>query len=113
MELRDLSDDETVVFVGLLREVVQADGEYSDDERAFVDELSAALGADRFRRAMETAEERFPSRAELKAAAKDVERQPARQLMFDTLIRSAVVDGVDEEEVKPLRWLAAWWEIYS
>ncbi|HJL15920.1 MAG TPA: TerB family tellurite resistance protein [Sandaracinaceae bacterium LLY-WYZ-13_1] len=113
MELRDLNDDETLIFVGLLREMVQADGEYSDQEKDFVAEQSKALGADRFRQAMEEAKERYGDLASLKEAAKGVERQEARQLIFDRLIKSAVVDGVDEAEEKPLRWLAEHWKIYG
>ena len=112
MELRELNDEERLVFVGLLREVVAADGSYTEPEKGLVAELSAAIGADRFRAAMEEARTRFSSRAELKEAAKAVERQEARKVMFDALVKASAVDGVDEAEVKPLSWLASWWGIY-
>lgn len=112
MELSNLNDEERLVFVGLLREVVAADGEYSEQEKALVAELSAKIGADRFRAAMDEARERFPGRAELKEAAKAIERQDARKVMFDTLVKASAVDGVAEEEVEPLSWLASWWAIY-
>lgn len=113
MELRDLDDEERLVFVALLREVMAADGEYSEQEKALVAELSARIGADRFRSAMEEARTRFPGRAELKEAAKAIERREARKAMFDVLVKAAAVDGVEEQEVKPLSWLASWWEIYG
>lgn len=113
MELRDLSDDELRVFVGLVREVVRADGDYSDGEKAFVAELSERIGAARFQAAMDEVRAQLPKRALLKDAAKRIERKEARQVMFDELIRLAAVDGVEEPEVKPLSWLASWWDIYE
>lgn len=101
------------MFVGLVREIVRADGEYTEREEAFVAELSEQIGPERFREAMDEVREQMSKRAELKDAAKRVERQEARQLMFDHLIKAAVVDGVDEAEVKPLSWLASWWNIYE
>jgi hypothetical protein len=113
MELRELTDDELRVFLGLLHEVVGADERYSDEEKGLVADLSREIGAERFRRAMEEARERYPDRASLKEASQQVSRQQARAAIFDVLIRASAVDGVDEEEVKPLRWLASQWSIFG
>jgi uncharacterized tellurite resistance protein B-like protein len=111
MELRELNADEDMVLVALMREVVQADGAYSDAERRHVAEVRAALGEARFDAATVAARERFPSRDALKQAAKTLVRPEARARLYDTLEAMARADGKTAEEEKPLRWLASWWEL--
>jgi len=111
MELRELSSEEDVVLVGLLRDVAQADGRYSESEKVHVDRVRAALGAARFEAAVEAARERFPTRDALKAAAKAVTRQDARVVIYDTLDSLAAADGKTSEEQRPLAWLASWWQL--
>ncbi len=109
LTLAELTADEQAVFMGLLREVVQADGAYSDEEKALVGEIETELGGDAFVTAMAAAKERFTSREALATAAKAVERTEARSLILSRLIHMAAADGVDEEEEKPLKWLARVW----
>jgi len=111
MELKDLTPEETVTFMGLLREVITADGEYSEAERVKTTELTGLLGEDRFNQAIADAQARFKSRAQLKEAAKKLDREEARKAIFDFLVGVAVADGLDTEEEKPLSWLAHWWEL--
>lgn len=111
MEIHELTEDETVVFVALLREVVKADEEYSDEERGAVEALSEVLGRDRMTAAMKAAQERYGARAELKDDAKSISRAEARDVIYRTLLGVAEADGVDVAEEKPLRWLATWWGI--
>jgi uncharacterized tellurite resistance protein B-like protein len=111
MEIRDLSPDEDVLLLGLLREVVQADGDYTDAERGQVHQLRDALGQERFERAVAEAQSRFASRAALKDAAKEITDQETRERIFEVLERAAASDGLNEREQKPLKWLASWWDI--
>ena len=111
MELRDLTPDEEVVLLGLLREIITADGKYSDAEKRGVDRIRTAIGDARFDQAMQDAQSRFAAHGALKEAAKAVTRQAARAAIFAVLSDVASVDGMDREEMKPLNWLASWWEL--
>lgn len=113
MELTELTHDEDLALVGLLREVVQADADYTDEERASIFNLRREMGEERFDQAVAEAREKFKSRGELKDFAKTIDRQQARQLIYDTLHHVAESDGIDQQEEKPLRWLASWWGLES
>ncbi|MBX3246758.1 MAG: TerB family tellurite resistance protein [Myxococcales bacterium] len=109
MKLSELDTDETTCLMGLLREVVQADGEYSVEEQALMDEIRAALGPARFDAAIAAAKDRYRSRAALQEHAQTLTRAEAKTLIVDTLVRIAAVDGVAEDETRPLRWLMRTW----
>lgn len=111
MKLSELDTEESTCLMGLLREVVQADGEYSVEEQALVDEIREALGAKRFDAAVVAAKERYRSRAALQEHAQTLTRTDAKTLIVDTLVRIAASDGVDEGEERPLRWLMRTWGI--
>ncbi|AKF10765.1 TerB family tellurite resistance protein [Sandaracinus amylolyticus] len=112
MELRDLTNDETVCLMGLLREVIQADDDYSPAERAKMRELRDALGDERFDAAIDEAKRRYAgSRAALKEHAKTITRPEARRAMYALLERVAASDGVTASEKKPLDWVASWWDL--
>ena len=111
MELRELNAEEEVVLVGLLRDVAQADGRYSESEKRHVDRVRVALGEARFDKAVITAREHYGTRELLKEAAKAVTRKDARIVMYDTLDAMAAADGKTADEARPLAWLASWWEL--
>lgn len=111
MDLADLTTDEEAVLLGWMREIIQTDGEYSDEERAEVIQLRTHLGAERFDRAIVAANERFENRAALKDGAKALTRQEARQAIYDFLKELAGSDELTADEEKPLKWLASWWAI--
>ena len=79
MKLTELTPDEEVVLVGLIREIVQADDVYSASESARVAAIRDGLGHERFDGAVARAKERLGSRAELKELAKGV-REGARRV---------------------------------
>jgi uncharacterized tellurite resistance protein B-like protein len=109
MRIDELNDAEELALLGLMREIVQADGEYTPGERAAVDALRTELGVARFDKAILRAMDAFDSRAELKEHAKTITRPEARELIFETLKKVAAADGVGQTEEKPLAWLASWW----
>lgn len=111
VNLDDLTPDEDMVLVGLVREVVQADGEFSAAEKRETAAVRTAMGDSRFAAAAERIRQDCPTRAALKEAAKMMSRQEARETIFAVLQQIAYVDGVDEAEEKPLRWLASWWHM--
>src|SRR5690242_14820639 len=82
MELSDLTPEEDVVLLGLLREVITADGKYTSAEKRGVERVRTALGEARFDDAMQAAQNRFAQPGALKDAAKAVTRQSARATIF-------------------------------
>ncbi len=110
MKLDDLNANEAACLLGFLREVVQADGEYSVEEQGKMAELRAEMGSESFDRAVTDAKA-FASRADLQEAAKKVEREDAQKLIVNTLIKVAVIDGLDEDETRPMRWLVKQWGV--
>jgi uncharacterized tellurite resistance protein B-like protein len=111
MGLSQLTDDELVTLAGLMREVIQADHEYSEAEKVRVDELAEQIGEERFAKVFDEAKRTLSSRHEVKEHAKTVTRPEARREIFDFLMKLAAADGVAREEEKPLRWLASWWDM--
>ncbi len=112
MKLADLNDNETLALVALLREVVAADGQYTDEEREQVDAARDGVGAARFAAAIERAKKELPTRAELKEFVVTLDRQDAKQLIWDFLAGAAAADGeVAATEEKPLRWLLEHWKV--
>ncbi len=105
----DFTPDEDVALLGLLREIITADGDYSDAERAQVEALRGEMGVGRFAVAMEVAQKTFGSRAELKAFAKSIERVAAQKAILGRLRKVAESDGIAPAEAKPLAWLEAAW----
>jgi tellurite resistance protein len=111
MDLSDLSHDETLVLVGFMRVVIQADGQFSDGERQHVALVRTALGLERFHAAMIEATERFPDNDALKTATKAITRPEARRTIHDVLVTIAESDRLTPDEDKPLRWLESWWDL--
>lgn len=111
MSLQSLTEDEEIALLGLLREVIQADAEYSDGEREAVKKIKATVGPDRFKRAMAAAQNRFDNRGALKEFVKGITREEARRAIYEALQDVAASDGIDVREEKPLHWLASWWHL--
>lgn len=109
MKLNELSADEQTLFLGLMREIVTADGEYSDEEKAEVSAIEAEMGSASFVTAMTRAKDEYHSRTTIMEAAKAITRVEAKKVIMDRLIHMASSDGVDDAEEKPLRWLAKAW----
>src|SRR5688500_19676479 len=103
MELRDLTPDEDIVLLGFLDEIISADGEYTDSEKAKFTALEAAIGKDRVEKAIAEVNRRFPTRALLEGAAKAVDRHDARHAILDFLETMAESDAVSAGEDEALR----------
>lgn len=106
----ELTAEEDAALLGLARELVQADAQFSAEERGEIALLEEDMGKARFDAAIEAASA-FASRAELKAHAKTITRPEARSIIYSRLQRIAESDGVDEAQQRPLAWLASWWEL--
>lgn len=111
MNLSELNPDEDALLLGWMRVIIQADGEYSGEEREEVRALREVLGDERFDAAVATAKTRFPTTAALKSASKDRMRESAQRAIYSYLSELADVDDAVDAEERPLKWLASWWEL--
>lgn len=109
--MKDFTQDEDLALIGLMREIIQADDEYSDEERVEVDRLRDDIGAARFAVAIEMAKKRFKSRKELAAHVQTIARPEAQKTIFERLRSVAEADGIHPAEEKPLEWLRKVWNV--
>jgi len=111
MELADLDQHERLALVALIKAIVFADRRVSADEAEHLPDIVEAIGEDAYRRSFAVADERFGDEAALKSFLAGIGRQEARELIYETLVDLAEVDGVSTEEDDLLRWLRATWKI--
>src|SRR5262249_15359655 len=106
MELRDLAHEERLALVALLEMVVESDRTVSDGEVADIDQVVGALGREEYQRLIDEVDRRFPTEDELKAFLPSITRQDARDLIYGTVLDTAIEDSVDPRESEFLDWLA-------
>jgi len=111
MNLSELNHDETLVLLGFMRVIIQADGEFTESERVHVANVRTALGVERFQTAMQEATQRFDTNDALKEATRAIERPEAREAIHTLLVDVAESDSVTPDEEKPLRWIESWWSL--
>ena len=111
MELRDLSHEERLALVALLEVVLESDRVVSDGEVADIDRVVNELGQDEYQRLVPEVDRRFPTEDELKAFLPSITGQEARDLIYGTVLDTAIEDSVDPRESELLDWLAALWNV--
>jgi hypothetical protein len=111
MELRDLSHEERLALVALLEVVLESDRAVSDGEVADIDQVVGELGREEYERLVVEVDQRFPTEDELKAFLPSITRQDARELVYGTVLDTAIEDAVDARESAILDWLAALWNV--
>ncbi len=111
MELSELTADERLALVGLLKAVIQADKTYSKEESIELRKVALKVGEELFNDTVMVARERFKSLAAIKAHAETIKRQPARELIMKTLYEMAVPDELSAEEKALLEWLGKQWGV--
>jgi hypothetical protein len=111
MELRDLSHEERLALVALLEVVLESDRTVSDGEVADIDQVVGELGREEYERLVVEVDQRFPTEDELKAFLPSITRQDARELIYGTVLDTAIEDAVDARESAILDWLAALWNV--
>lgn len=111
IELKDLTQAEELALIGLIKAVIQADKTLSVEENVELKRLAAMMGPERFHERVEEARTRFIRLSDIKAHAKTIDRQPARQLIFNLLLQMAKGDEVIPEEEELLSWIAELWDL--
>lgn len=113
MELEDLNQDERTALVGLMKLTVMADGNVSEEELEYVEDLVDAFGEDGYQGTLDAFEKRFSDVDAFKKFLKTigVGRQDARELIFGTVLETAGTEAIEGREAELLDWLGKTWDI--
>lgn len=107
---------ERLVLAGLLRQIVLADHELSEEEFDMLARIPARLGITdaEWERTWSEAQRTFPDAESARAAGVGLGREEARELVYELLYRLAESDDIDDAEWDVLEWLSeAWRERYG
>jgi hypothetical protein len=113
MELEDLNQDERTALVGLMKLSVMSDGNVSEEELEYVEDLVDAFGEDGYQSTLDAFEKRFSDADGFKKFLKTIGagRQDARELIFGTVLEAAGTEAIEGGEAELLDWLAKTWDI--
>jgi len=111
LEMSELSHDEELALIGLLKAVIQVDKQLGFEESEELKRVAAMMGAERFHERVEEARGLFQSLESIKEHAQNVTRQPARQLIFNLLLEMAKRDELLTGEEDLLEQIAGLWEV--
>lgn len=106
---QDLTHDERIALVALLRLVVQADRRYTSAEDSRLAQISSEMGDAQYDDAVREAREKLPGPDEVRRNAATVDRAQARSFMLSVLEGIAVVDGEGAEGAAELESLRRLW----
>ncbi len=112
MKISALNENERLALLGLLKMVIQADRKVSPEEIEQLNKLAAEMGPDKWNASKQLAMDRFKDLNEIRAFAEvGVERQAARELIYELLKDMANADEQDPMEESVMRWIARVWNI--
>jgi hypothetical protein len=113
MELADLNQDERTALVGLMKLTVMADGNVSEEELEYVEDLVEAFGEEGYQATLDAFEKRFSDVDSFKRFLKTlgVGRQDARELIFGTVLETAGTEAIEGGEAELLDWLGRTWDV--
>jgi hypothetical protein len=111
LEIADLTREEDLALIGLLKAVIQADKELSFEENEELKRIAGLMGRERFHERVGEAKEMFVKLSDIKGFVRKIDRKPARRLIFDLLKYMAERDGINPAEDELMAWLAEVWEL--
>ena len=111
MELSDLTREERIALVALVEFVMESDATVSDDEVDQVQAIVDEIGEPAYREAVAEVDERFGDEDELKAFLRTVDRQQARETIYEAALEAAIPNAIGTRESQLLEWLAKEWKI--
>lgn len=110
MKLSDLTRDEQLALGGLLRILIRADGDFTEEEEERVGALGEELGGrDVLWKAISDSAQAFADDDAITRAGAAVSRPEARALILGVLTNVAGSDGVDASEQGIVDGLRAAW----
>jgi hypothetical protein len=111
MELSELSPDERIALVGLMKLVVMSDGDVSEEELEHVEVLVSAFGEDGYEAALDAFESRFSDETSFREFLTTIRRQEPRDIIFGTVLESAGEGAIEGAEAELLDWLSTTWNV--
>lgn len=112
LALADLTHDESLALIGLLKIMIEADKRFGLKESAALQLIADRVGRKLFNQLTDDARARFPDRESLKRHAEAIARPEARALIHTTLMEMAHADDeLRSEEASILRWLEGAWKL--
>lgn len=111
MTVQELTSDERLALVSLLKLVVRADRQLSSPELNELREIARQVGRDLWHATIEQARSRFRSEQEVRTFAETITRPEAQKLIYKQLVRAARADGIVPQEASVLLWLARRWRV--
>lgn len=112
-ELSNLTDEERIALVALVELFSWLDTELTDDESEQVHRVIEELGEDNYRTAAEEGDRRFRNDDDLREFLKSIQRQEAREVIYETVLEVALADTADGRDRALLDWLAQQWNIVT
>jgi len=111
MKLSSLTDTERLALGGLLRLLVRADGEFSEQEEEKINALGDELGGrEQLWRAISDSAQAFKTDQDIRAAGIGIERPEVRTLTLRLLKQVALSDSMSPGEEGILSALSAAWK---
>jgi hypothetical protein len=111
MELNELTHEQKLALVGLIRTIGLANREITGPESDVIDRVASKLGDEEYRALLDEAETRFTDIAGMKTFLEGITDQSARQLIFDTARQESIGDiDIGPDEAGLIDWLAATWQ---
>lgn len=111
MELRELTHEEKVALVGIVEFLAESERDVSDEELAQIRGIARELGPATYRKLTEEVDRRFPDEEALRSFLRGIERQDARDLIFEKALETAIPNGIHENESRLLEWLRGTWKV--
>lgn len=110
-EFRDLTEEELLSAISLLKLLAASDGVVSEGEARELRLFAEHIGADHYDELNRKLDALELSEDGVKALAQGIHRQPARQMIYAELFDLATVGTIDEREGELLDWLKATWAL--
>jgi hypothetical protein len=111
LELKDLTEDETLALVALVQAVAEADTYVTDPEAQNLRGIIRAVGEKKYQAASDEADEKFQDVEDLKAFLKTIDRQEARELIYASALDLSLSDTRVGPEKEVLAWLSRNWNV--
>ncbi|MCC6747795.1 MAG: hypothetical protein IT371_09070 [Deltaproteobacteria bacterium] len=111
MTLSELNLDERALMIGLFKLVIGTDQKLSGEESAALLRVADELGRAEFIEARQEAQARFTTTGSIRMATADLDRQAARELIYDRVFQVASTEGLQSREREELDWLGDTWEL--
>ena len=112
MTFSELSHNEQVGLIGLMKAVAMANGVISAEEMRGIDKVADELGDEAYRSLLEEVGKRFSDLGKLKEFLAGVEDESARNLIYGTVWEESIADpDINHTETELLDWLRNTWQI--